>query len=120
MEIEQEIYEKEQKKAINYKNGFSENEELWITGDEEDLKVGDIIYINYSSDSQKYMYTHTPECGEIQEIYYEKYISPIDESITDELNIKILNHNNELINLNKERLSIYSKGYFMFIQKLNK
>ena len=69
------------------------------------LKIDDIIYVQYSPCSQKYLFLHTPECGVIIRI-------------TDSGEIFIKNHKDKIITIEKENLSMYSKGYDYYIQKL--
>ena len=58
----------------NCKNGISQYEEDWVNCNPADLKLGDIVYVEYYPDSQKYLYTHCPEYGTIQEINEEEYV----------------------------------------------
>lgn len=117
MVFDKEIYDEEYEKANSKKNAISTNSEDWKDCNINDLKVGDIIYVDYFPDSQKYIYTYYPEYGTVQEIYDECYESSSNGNIRKELSIKILNHNGELVNINKDNLSIYSRGYFMTIKK---
>lgn len=104
MEIDEEYY-------FNYKNECDKHKELlgtkgkWLHVNLYDLKVGDIVYLEYLPSSQKYLNYHTPECGKITEISEEKEIF-------------ILNHKNEIINIEKGHLGWYSKAYDTIILKL--
>jgi hypothetical protein len=115
--VEEEIFDSEQEKAINMKNSISQYPEDWIDCYEKDLKVGDIVYVEYSPDSQKYIYSYTPQYGSIKEIKLVESISPTTDKKIEEYDIHILNHNGEMVNLNKDNLSIYSRGYTMYIKK---
>lgn len=114
--IQKDNYDNEETKAIRQKNAVSTYPEDWVSCVEKDVKVGDIVFVEYLSDSQKYLHEHTPECGIVQEIEFEECIS-YNGQIKKELSIKIQNHNGDFVSLNKGHLSIYSKGYCMFIQK---
>lgn len=117
MMVEQELYDIELEKARSMKDAISLYSEDWVSCNNEDLKNGDIVYVEYFPDSQKYLYTHCPEYGTVQEIYINEYESPSLNKMVKELAIKILNHNGQIINLNKDNLSMYSRGYFMDIKK---
>jgi hypothetical protein len=112
MQFEQEIYDAEYEKIIELKNTLSAYPEDWVTSTEFDLKIGDIIYVEYCPDSQKYMYTHCPEYGTVQEIGLDEF-----DDKKQKISIKILNYKGQIVDLNKEHLSIYSCGYCMYIKK---
>lgn len=112
------IFNEELKLVKLYKRNLEEKHKgYWIDIEESKLKCGDIISVSYSPDSQKYIYTHTPECGIIQSIDNINYINPATDKYIEELSIMIINHKNQLIDINKSNLSIYSQGYFKYIQK---
>jgi hypothetical protein len=117
MYFEKEVYDQEYEKANNCKDAISQYEEDWVNCYPENLKLGDIVYVEYFPDSQKYIYTHCPEYGLIEEINEEEYQHPVNGNTFKEMYIKILNHNGQIVNLNKDHLSIYSKGYYMNIKK---
>jgi hypothetical protein len=119
MDIYDENIFNEENKLVNiYKKNLEEkNKGFWTDYDETSLKCGDIISVYYSPDSQKYIYTHTPECGVIQTINKINYINPATDNYTEELSIMIINHKNNLIDINKSNLSLYSQGYIKYIQK---
>lgn len=117
MSIEKEIFDAEKNKAIVKKNSVSMYSEDWVECHENSLNVGDIVFVEYFPDSQKHLYTHYPEYGTVQEIKEFTYESPTDNQLVKELSIIILNYNGDLIDLNKDHLSIYSRGYYMFITK---
>ena len=112
-DFDREQYEAEAEKALSRKKSISTYSEDWVRCAEEKLKVGDIVYVEYSPDSQKYIYTHTPEYGSVQEIQVEKS----EDGKEKKYLITILNHNGDLVNLDKGDLSIYSRGYCMYIEK---
>ncbi len=105
MEIDEEYY-------FNYKNECDEHKDFlgkkdkWSYINLCNLKVGDIVYLEYLPNSQRYLNYHTPECGKITEINEEKEIF-------------ILNHKNQIINIEKGHLGLYSKAYDIIILKLN-
>lgn len=117
MNLEKEIFDIENEKALSIKNGFSQYPEDWIECYESNLKIGDLVYAEYYPDSQKYLYTHFPECGTVKDIKEITFESPFDGKSVKELSIIILNHNGNLIDLNKDHLSNFSRGYFMNIKK---
>lgn len=117
MSFEKELYDSEQEKANNMKNSISLYPEDWVTCCQKDLKVGDIVYAEYFPDSQKYLYTYHPQYGCVQKIEKIEYKSPSTNQKIEEYDIHILNHNGEIVNLNKDHLSIYSRGYEMNIKK---
>lgn len=96
------IYKEYENACIEYKNKLGP-ENNWISIN-HNIKVGDKIYVEYLPCSQKYMYTHTPECGTVTKI--------------NEEGIFICNHENITINLEKGYLGWYSKAYDMLIYKL--
>ena len=51
MQVEQDIYEAKHEKIIGLKNTLSSNQEDWVSVTESDLKVGDIVYVEYCPDS---------------------------------------------------------------------
>lgn len=113
------IFKQECEKATIYKNNISSNLEEWTHCLEENVQVGDIIYISYYPVSQKYMYSYHPEVGTVVKIEHDTYFCPSEEKNKKELSIHIINHNGELSKLNKDHLSIYSKGYFTDIKKFS-
>jgi hypothetical protein len=117
IEIEREIYDSEREKAQRFKNVLSSSQDDWIDCMESDLKIGDVIYVEYLPDSQKYMYTHSPEYGTVREINTDEYYSPIEDKQKSFLCITIKNQNDQLVKINKDHLSIYSTGYYMCIKK---
>lgn len=117
MDIEHELYDAEYKKALCKKDAISTFSEDWVDCSESNLKVGDIVFVEYSPDSQKNLYTLCPEYGIIEEIKEITYESAIDNRLVKELSIIIVNHNGNLVDLNKNHLSIYSRGYYMNIKK---
>jgi pyruvate carboxylase len=117
MSYEKEIYDNEYKKANELKKSLSKNSKDWKLCNEEELQINDIIYVEYYPDSQKYIYTHSPEYGIIKEIRTDEYYSPIENINKMEISIIILNQNNKLVKINKEHFSIYSRGYLMSIEK---
>ena len=99
------------KSILNQKN---KNFECWLffckdLCREEDLKMGDIIFAEYLPDSQKYIYAHFPEYGTVQEIG--------EDNTKTKVEVTILNHNGDLVKINKDPLSIYSRGYCLFLKK---
>jgi hypothetical protein len=116
-EQEKKFYDFESNKANQLKDSLSTRTDEWIDCDEQNLKVGDIIYVEYLPDSQKYLYTYHPQFGKVTEINTEEDYSSIDKKRKSFLSIKIVNQNNKVENLNKEHLSIYSRGYYILIKK---
>lgn len=116
MAFEKEFYDNECEKAKSMRNSISLFSEDWIECNLEDLKVGDIIYAEYFSDSQKYIYTYYPEYGNVNSIE-EVMVTDLNNKTRTELSIKIINHNGQLVELVKDNLSMYSRGYFMNIKK---
>ena len=110
------LFNLQTEKATNYKNSISSNKKDWIYYSESKLKIGDIIFVEYLPCSQKYIYYHYPECGVVQTIDTNTYYSAEDVNKT-ELCIKILNSDKQLININKEHLSMFSRGYDTIILK---
>ena len=106
---EKEIYDNEYTKAVGSKDALSIHQEDWVECREEDLKMGDIIFAEYLPDSQKYIYKHFPEYGTVQEIG--------EDNTKTEVEVTILNHNGDLVKINKDHLSIYSRGYCLFLKK---
>ncbi len=96
------IFKEYENECIEFKNKLG-SEKNWVIYN-HNLKIGDKIYVEYLPCSQKYLYTHTPECGTVVEI--------------NENEILILNHKNIKINLEKGHLGWYSKAYDMIIYKL--
>lgn len=117
MEFEKELHDQESNKTKGLKDTLSCHPTDWALCLDSDIKLGDIVYVEYSPDSQKYLYTHCPEYGTVHKIQIYKQISPFDNKIIEVVSIDILNHNGEIVNLNKEPLSIYSRGYCMYIEK---
>jgi hypothetical protein len=117
MQVEQDIYEAKHEKIIGLKNTLSSNQEDWVSVTESDLKVGDIVHVEYCPDSQKHIYTHYPEYGTVLEIESDEYYSSSDDKIKHEISIKILNYDGQLVKLNKDHLSMYSRGYCIHIKK---
>lgn len=117
MGAEKTMYDDESEKVISCKNAISVYPEDWVECSESDLKIGDIVYVEYSPDSQKHLYTHYPEYGSVQKIGLGEYYSPSDDKTKTELSITILNYDGRLVKLNKDHLSIYSRGYCMYIKK---
>lgn len=117
MSMEKEIYDIEYEKAFQKKQSISQYTEDWIDTTLNKLIVGDLVYVEYSADSQKYIYTYHPECGIVREIKKNTYQSVSDNTTKTEYSVIIQNHNGDLIDLNKDHLSIYSSGYVMFIKK---
>lgn len=117
MHIEKETFDSEYEKAIGSKDAMSKHPEDWVDCVETDLKPGDIIYAEYSPDSQKYLYTHCPEYGIVKEIGIDEYYSPTEDKQRTEVSVTILNHNGSLVKINKDHLSIYSSGYCVYIKK---
>lgn len=117
MGAEKTLYDEEYEKTISSKNTISIYPEDWVECNESDLALGDIVYVEYSPDSQKHLYTHYPEYGSVQKIELEEYYSPFDEKTKTEPSITILNHEGRLVKLNKYHLSMYSRGYFISIKK---
>lgn len=98
------IYNEESDKINNYiKNNLSCNEKIEVNI--SDLKIGDIVYVNFISDSQKYIYDLYPKFG---------VISSIDND-----NILILNIDKKSENLLHDNVSYYgsSLGYSYYIYK---
>lgn len=87
---------------------ISDSQDQWNYCPEEDVSVGDIIYVDYITCSQKYIYTHKPECGIV--ISVNKNGSEND--------IVIINQNGEYVSIIKGHLSMYSRGYELIIKKL--
>ena len=117
MDIEKETFDIENEKAIGSKDAMSKNPEDWVDCLETDLKLGDIIFAEYSPDSQKYLYTHCPEYGIVTEIGFDEYYSPTEDKQKTEVSVTILNHNGNLVKINKDHLSMYSRGYCVYIKK---
>lgn len=123
MAAEKTFYDEEYEKAISYKNAISTYSEDWVEILESELqsklKVGDIIYVEYFPDSQKHLYSYYPEYGSVQQIGLSEYYLPSDNKThtRTQLSITILNHNGELVDIIKDNLSIYSRGYCMWIKK---
>lgn len=120
MEYEREFFETEYDKVNEKKDSISSDPNDWINCTESELNIGDTICVNYLPDSQKYLYTHTPELGIIKKIEIIEFKSFIDNKIKKEFSIIIHNHNDELVDINKGNHSIYSKGYCIYIQKFIK
>ena len=116
MALEKELYDIEYEKATSMRDSISRYSEDWISCTLKDLKVGDIIYADYFPDSQKYIYTYSPEYGNVDSIE-EVLETDINNKTTKGLSIKIVNHNGQLVELVKDNLSIYSRGYYMTIKK---
>ena len=113
---EEECFNEIADQVIKYKDEISSNPDEWISCTESDIKIGDIIYVYYMPDSQRYMFTHSPECGQVIDII-NKQFEAYNDKIQDELCIIINNHNSTNVFLNKDHLSIYSTGYYMSINK---
>lgn len=105
MEIDEEYYFNYKDECDKHKDFLGTNKK-WSHVNFNDLKVGDIIYLEYLPSSQKYLNYHTPECGKIIEI-------------NDKKEIFILNHKNQIINIEKEHLGWYSQAYDVIALKLN-
>jgi hypothetical protein len=60
-----------------------------------ELKLGQHIYIIFSSDSQKYMDTLYPKCGYIKTITINKNYDHLRNTYNDYYNIEIINYNND-------------------------
>jgi hypothetical protein len=80
----------------------------WIEISEDKLNKDDKIYIYYSSDSQRYMYTLYPKCGQILTMS------------NNNSDIFIKNPNNEIESIFHYNLSYYGdqRGYTCQIYKL--
>jgi hypothetical protein len=98
-------YNKYSIKCNKYKSSISKFEDDWTNIQRVDLNIGNYIYVEYTPSSQKYLYTHTPECGKIVEI----------DEVTED--IYIINQDNEKISIIKDGLGLYSSAYDMYIQK---
>ena len=116
MAFEKELYDIEYEKATSMRDNISRHTEDWIECSLEALKAGNIIYADYFPDSQTYLYTYPPEYGNVDSIE-EVMETDINNKTTKGLSIKIVNHNGQLVELVKDNLSIYSRGYFMSIKK---
>lgn len=117
MDIEKETFDREYEKAVGSKDAISKYPEDWVDCIEKELKLGDIIFAEYSPDSQKYLYTHCPEYGTVKEISVDEYYSPTEDKQRTEVSVTILNHNGNLVKINKDNLSMYSRGYCIYIKK---
>ena len=117
MAAEKELYDTESEKVMNMKDAISRDPEDWIECGEENLRIGDTIVVDYSPDSQKHLYTHYPEYGTVESIGVEEYYSPTDDKTKTEISVTIFNHNGKLVKINKDHLSIYSRGYCVYIKK---
>jgi hypothetical protein len=117
MAAEKALYDEECDKALSAKNRLSPYPEDWVECGESNLKIGDIVYVEYSPDSQKHLYTHYPEYGIVEEIGFDEYYSPNGDTVKKEIAITINNHDGQMVKLNKGHLSIYSRGYCMWIKK---
>ncbi len=104
--FEEEYFNSYKKECDNFKNSLGTDEKWKNINLESSLKINDKIYVEYLPCSQKYLYTHTPECGTIVEI-------------TDSGEIIINNHKNIIMNIEKDYLGLYSKAYDMIVKKLN-
>ncbi len=103
--FEEEHFNSYKKDCDNFKNSLGTDEKWKKIDCESNLKINDNIYIEYLPYSQKYLYTHTPECGTIVEI-------------KESGDIIIKNHKNILLNIEKDHLGLYSKAYDMILKKL--
>ncbi len=117
MSVEKDLYDNKYETVNSLKDALSRHSEDWISCKEEDLKVGDIIFVEYSPDSQKHLYTHNPEYGTVQAVGVEKYYSANEDKTKTELAVQILNHEGQLVNINKDHLSMYSRGYCINLKK---
>ncbi len=99
---EVQYYKEYKNECIKYKNNIG-SDNMWKSF-ESNINLGDKIYIEYLPMSQKYIFTHTPECGIVVEINENKEIF-------------ILNHKNQVTNIEKGYLGLYSKAYDMIIYK---
>ena len=116
MGAEKQLYDTEYEKAIRSKDALSIHPEDWINCTEAELKVGDIIFAEYSPDSQKHMYTHYPEYGRVEEIAIEEYYSATKDKPQNEVSVKILNHNGNLVKINKDHLIKSGFKFIIFIR----
>ena len=92
--------------CLEFKDSLNEN---WVDVDDvSDLVLNDTIYIEYTPMSQKHLYEHTPECGVITSINKD-----FDQ-------IFIINHTNNIIDIIKPGLGLYSSNYFITIYKVQK
>jgi hypothetical protein len=124
-EYEEEEYNKEVDKCEEFKIKYSPNHDDWVGVNENEIDMGDIIYVDYMPVSQKDLYTHTPECGKVIDIKIVK-IDTSEEKVFSEsydnhmIQITILNQHNKEIPITKGGLCYYSVGYFKNIKKLIK
>jgi hypothetical protein len=83
----------------------------------EELKVGQFIYINFISDSQKYIYELYSKCGHIESIEIEDHFNPFTNKKENYYKIIIKNYNNiceELLHDGRSYLG-GSLGYSYYI-----
>ena len=111
-QFEEQYYNDHAKNCTNYKETLAPIDK-WQSCNMDDIIIGDYIYIEYLPSSQKHIYTHVPECGQVINIEYVK----CDFTNTNSKHIFIRNHNGCDILINKDGLCMYSSGYDMFIQK---
>lgn len=88
----------------------------------DDIQIDDDIFITYIPNSQKNLYTHTPEIGKVIRIDKTNCVNPNnynDHSTHFIINdIIIKNADDEEISIYKYGLCYYSNGYDMYIEKL--
>jgi hypothetical protein len=117
---EEEIYNSRSKQIEELKSSLDSNPDSWTSCSESEIKIGDIISVYYMVDSQKYLYVHLPEFGTVQKVEQVEYYCPTSDSYKQEYSITILNSDGKLVLTNKEHLSMYSRGYYMCIEKYTK
>lgn len=116
-----EIYDSVFNKYMILKNQKITNNTEWKPIKIDDIHMDDHICISYIPNSQKYLYTHTPEIGIVIKINKINITDPNDynnekDQVINDIIIK--NADNEEISIYKEGLCYYSRGYDMFIDKL--
>ena len=75
-----------------------------------DLKVGDTVYINFTPNSQRYIYNLYPKYGKILSIDFNKIYDEIDNKYYENNIIKIINHDNIIDDLLHGGVSYYGQS----------
>ena len=114
------FYEEVSNKCNNIKQQQFNGE--WKSIKIDDIQVDDYIFITYTPNSQKDLYTHTPEIGKVIKIDNTDCVNPnnYNDSSTHFIinDIIIKNADDEEISIHKYGLCYYSNGYDMYIEKL--
>ena len=110
--FQEEYYIKHTSVCLMFKESIALNEK-WQSCTFDDITIGDYIYVEYTPSSQRYIYTHVPECGKVTDIVFVK----CEFTNTNNKHIFINNHNDENTLINKDGFCMYSSGYEMNILK---